>query len=274
MQDTPLKEAETQKPESSQFFDGGGYRIAYQKTGDDSALLVVWAHGWGQNGSSFAKLIEGLKALSYQHITLDFPGFGESPLPDGMTNNPWGSAEYAKACAEMLKSISPNQPVIWIGHSFGCRVGTQLAAAEPDLISKMIFIGGAGLKRKRAFHQQLIVSVKIAIYKTMKKLRALPGFSKLSNTAGSSDYQKAGPLRGTLVKVVNENLSEEAAKVHCPTLLLYGENDTETPPEIGQRFNALIKESEMVHLPEQDHYSVLGEGRHQVAKLIKDFIQD
>jgi hypothetical protein len=38
-----------------------------------------------------------------------------------------------------------------------------------------------------------------------------------------------------LVKTVNENLSEVAATITCPVVLFYGTDDTETPPDIGQR---------------------------------------
>lgn len=38
-------------------------------------------------------------------------------------------------------------------------------------------------------------------------------------------------MREILVKTVNEDLSECAKKIKCPTLLIWGENDTEAPIE-------------------------------------------
>ena len=75
-----------------------------------------------------------------------------------------------------------------------------------------------------------------------------------------------------MVKVNHEDLSDLVPQITCPVKLIYGENDDETPPEIGERLNKLIKDSEMVHLAGQDHYSVLSEGRHQVAPILKKFI--
>jgi pimeloyl-ACP methyl ester carboxylesterase len=117
--------------------------------------------------------------------------------------------------------------------------------------------------------------MKVFIYKVGKLAAKLAGISpdKYAARHGSSDYQKAGSLRGTLISVVNENLKEEARQITCPVLLLYGDKDTETPMQIGKDYNQLISLSEMVSLDGQDHYSVLGDGRHTVAALIKTFVE-
>ena len=53
--------------------------------------------------------------------------------------------------------------------------------------------------------------------------------------------------------MVSEDLSDAAAKVSCPTLLIYGRNDTETPLEIGERLQTLIPESELAVLDGYGH---------------------
>ncbi len=69
-----------------------------------------------------------------------------------------------------------------------------------------------------------------------------------------------------------EDLTDVAKAVRCPTLLIYGTADTETPPEIGQRFKNLIPGSELVLLNGFGHLSVLSEGRHQVVLQIRKFL--
>ena len=90
---------------------------------------------------------------------------------------------------------------------------------------------------------------------------------------GSADYRSAGPLRPILSRVVSENLSEVASAVRCPTLLLYGSDDTETPPEIGERFNRLIPGSEFSVLQGLGHLDILTRGQHQIALRIRKFIE-
>ena len=239
-----------------------------QKNGGREKPLIVWAHGWGQNHSSFIPLITPLESLA-DHITLDQPGFGQSPPP----HENWGTKDYADLFA---KWITENNlaPVIWVGHSFGCRVGVQLAAHYPELVSQLILVAGAGLKRKRPLHKKVYFYCRIRLFKFLRRFVPDGTFKdKLMTRFGSADYKSAGPMRKIFVRVVNEDLSETATKITCPTTLIYGTNDTETPPEFGERYSQLINDSKLFLLDGQDHYSVLQNGRHQVVKIISDILR-
>ena len=239
----------------------------FESVNAQASPAFYWGHGWGQDHKAFMPLVQSLQAFG-AHTALDFPGFGRSPRPQGR----WSTADYADAIAAHLKE-SGQAPIIWIGHSFGGRVGVQLASRYPELIKGLVLIAGAGLKRKRSPLKSLYFKARIALYKFLKKLIPL-GLSQdwLQSKFGSRDYKSAGDMRDIFLKVISEDLSAEAAKINAPTLLIYGENDSETPPEFGKRYNCLIKNSTLHILSGLDHYSVLGSGRHQVANLLQGFI--
>lgn len=224
----------------------------------------MWGHGWGQSHQSFLPLIQSLKKLG-RHQVLDFPGFGKSPKP----NENWDTKDYADAVAEHIK-----EPIVWVGHSFGGRVGVRLASKYPDKVKALIIIAGAGLKRKRSPLKALYFKSRIILYKTLKKFISL-GLSQnwLQTKFGSTDYKNAGEMREIFRKTISEDLSKIAKDIQCPTLLIYGKNDGETPPEFGQRYHGLITNSELHILSGQDHYSVLSSGRHQSANLIVNFVK-
>ena len=48
-----------------------------------------------------------------------------------------------------------------------------------------------------------------------------------------ADYLAAAELRSIFIKTVNEDLTESARSTSCPVLLVYGLDDTETPPELA-----------------------------------------
>jgi pimeloyl-ACP methyl ester carboxylesterase len=228
---------------------------------------LVWGHGWGQSGAAMAPLAETLRPFGHSSL-IDFPGFGKSPNPP----DTWGTAEYADSVAAWLNSLS--QPrVIWIGHSFGGRVGLQLAARHPQLVAGMVLIAAAGLPRQRSFSDQLRLRLRRTAFKTARRFtREGPQLDALRKKFGSSDYQSAGALRPVFVRVVGEDLTDVARAVRCPTLLVYGTKDSETPPEIGSRLQHLIPGSELTLLDGFNHLSVLSEGRHQVALKIRKFL--
>lgn len=226
----------------------------------------VWAHGWGQNRNAMRSLAESLLTIG-THDFIDFPGFGDSPKPV----DPWGTADYADVASQWLDHNSTDKPVVWVGHSFGCRVGLQLASRHPNAINRMMLIAAAGLPRQRSAFEKTKLKGRIYGYKALKRLAPLVGISQaqLRSRFGSPDYQAAGSMRDILTNVVNEDLSEVATRITCPVHLVFGSRDTETPPDIGERLNSLIPDSQLAILDGQDHYTVLDEGRHQVAKRLK-----
>lgn len=243
--------------------------LSYQTLGSKGSPVIVWGHGWGQSHTAFLPLAGSLESTG-RHVLVDFPGFGESPAPHTVM----GTEDYADLIAAWARD-QKIEKLIWVGHSFGGRVGLQLASRHPALVQSMTLIAAAGLPRKRSLLKTLYIKARILTYKTLKKLTPF-GLSKdwLNKTFASADYQSAGAMRSIFVKVVNEDLSEQARQITCPVNLVYGTNDTETPPEIGERLARLIPNAKMVHLDGQDHYSVLSEGRHPVAALIKNDIKE
>ena len=52
---------------------------------------------------------------------------------------------------------------------------------------------------------------------------------------------------------IRNNLGDELKKIMHPTLLVWGNNDTITPPFVGQEFNKLIPNSELYFIDKCGH---------------------
>ena len=168
----------------SREFNADGQTTAYWCLGDAEApRQLIWAHGWGQSHAAFSALAETWQSGAY-NILIDFPGFGASPRPA----EDWGTADYADACAGLLATL-PKRQRIWIGHSFGCRVGLQIGARHPDLVDGLFLVAAAGLRPRRSPTTALKVKAKVGLYKTLRalplgdkeKLRERFGFSPSAN---------------------------------------------------------------------------------------------
>jgi pimeloyl-ACP methyl ester carboxylesterase len=248
-----------------------GGDFALFRVGCDSpsdAPLLIWAHGWGHTHAALLPLARAMRR-SARSILFDFPGFGASPLPPG----PWSTADYADAVAEWLGGLAPARRV-WIGHSFGTRVGLQLAARHPELLDGLFLIAAAGLPPRRALVARGRVAARRWAFRLARQFTPEgPARDRLRDRFGSADYRQAGPLRPILVKAVSEDLTAAAEAVHCPAMLIYGDRDRETPPEIGQRLNALMPRSRLVVLRGFDHWSVLTEGHHQIVQRLGEFME-
>jgi pimeloyl-ACP methyl ester carboxylesterase len=230
--------------------------------------LLVWAHGWGHTHRNMLPLAEAGRRLGGS-VLLDLPGFGDSPPPP----DPWGTEDYADAVAEWLAQ-RPTERRVWIGHSFGCRVGLQVAARHPGLVHGLFLIAAAGLPRNRPLPERIRFAARRWAFRTARLLIPEgPRRAALRARFGSADYAKAGLMRPILVKAVTEDLTEVARAVRVPTVLVYGDRDGETPPEIGERLNRLIPQSRMIVLRGFDHWSVLTDGRHQIVQRLSEFME-
>jgi pimeloyl-ACP methyl ester carboxylesterase len=248
---------------------GGGRFAAYRLEGAAPARVpeLVWAHGWGHSHGTLVPLAEAMRQRADSWL-VDFPGFGASPPP-----GPWGTADYADAMAAWLGGL-PARRRIWVGHSFGCRVGLQLAARHPDAVDALFLIAAAGLQ---PHHSLMTRARRLPRRLAFRMVRAMtpegPARDKLRERYGSADYRAAGAMRPVLVKAVNEDLSEAARAIRMPVVLVHGEGDTESPPEIATRLHALIPGSRLHLLRGFDHLSILGDGRHQVTHLLGELLE-
>ncbi len=237
--------------------------------GNENATPVVFAHGWARSYHDFIQVAESLAPIAHS-VLLDLPGFGETPRPE----ETWGSSEYADHCAQFLKDRG-HAKVIWVGHSFGGRVGLQLAVRHPELLSGLVLVASAGIPVPNSSARRLKRVYRQFRFKQAKRKATTPEETQqLERQYGSADYIQSAELglRDIFVKVISENQSDDAQKITTPTTLVYGNRDTETPVAIGEKLNALITGSQLVCCPEFGHIDILNRGRHQIALSIKDLI--
>ncbi|MBR1883547.1 MAG: alpha/beta hydrolase [Clostridia bacterium] len=236
--------------------DINGLSINYEVYGKENKNVVVLLHGWGAN----LKLMEPIaKKLEdrYKVYAIDFPGFGESEEPKDAFN----VTAYALVTLEFLKKNKIENAIL-IGHSFGGRVITKLVGELGYSPKKIIYVDAAGVKPKRSLNYYFkVYSYKLA--KNMIKLfnskeKADEIIKNLRQNAGSDDYKNASDnMKKTFINVVNEDLTHLFKNINVPALLIWGENDTDTPIREAKVFEKNIKDSGLVILKNAGHYSYL-----------------
>ena len=230
--------------------------VNYMQYGEGKDVLLL--HGWGQNIQMMKPIGDNL-CRNHRITIIDFPGFGESDEP----LVPWTIRDYAVLVEKLVKELEIKKPVV-MGHSFGGRVAIYFSADNP--IEKLVLFGSPCIREETA----LPLSVRI-----LKKLKTLPGLDKLGEKMkkyiGSRDYKAASPImRQTLVNVVNEDLASYARRIEEPTLLIWGENDTEAPVEGAKELEKIMIDAGLIILP-GTHYAYL-ENLGQVITILNNFI--
>ena len=239
--------------------------ISYQVAGEGDVILLL--HGWGGEAASFQPLSEWL-AHSHKVYTLDLPGFGKSQMPP----TAWDTSDYARFVIAFLEKFCIPK-VHLIGHSFGGRISIILSAEHPEKVDKLILVNSAGIKPPRTTKYYL----RVGMAKVGKLLRQCGASGvRLANAlaarAGSKDYQEAGEMRATLVKVVNQDLRSLLPQISASTLLIWGENDKDTPVSFGKIMEKEIPDAGLVVLKAAGHFSYLDQFS-QFCRIVASFLK-
>ncbi len=229
--------------------------INYIQYGEGQDIVLL--HGWGQNIEMMRPIGDNFQDR-FRITILDFPGFGESEEP----KSAWTIEDYELMLEEFLKKVNVKKPIV-IGHSFGGRVAIRYCARNP--IEKLVLFGSPCIR----IQEELSIGVKI-----LKKLKQLPGLNGIGEYMkkfiGSRDYKAASPImRKTLVNVVNEDLSKYAREIEEPTLLIWGEQDTEAPLNDAKQLEKLMIDAALIVLP-GTHYAYL-ENLPRVVAILDNF---
>lgn len=236
--------------------DINGFKINYIDEGTGKPVLFL--HGWASSLEVWDLIIKNLKEKGeYRLIALDFPGCGKSSLP----LKPLTLKDYTDLVVAFCEKLNIVEPILF-GHSHGGRVTLALIGEGLLKVKKALIFGGAGLKPKSSFKK----SLKIASFKTVKAVLTLPVIKNYTANAlnkarahfGSSDYNSAPPvMRQTLVTLINTDLRYLLGKISCPTLLIWGSNDTAVPLYLAKEMEKKIPDAGLCVFEGCGHFAFL-----------------
>jgi pimeloyl-ACP methyl ester carboxylesterase len=234
--------------------------INYVQYGNKDGKNVVLLHGWGQNTEMMDPIGKGLESDFY--ITnIDLPGFGKSDEP------PYGYTiyDYYEVLDLLLKELKIKNPIL-IGHSFGGSLSIVYAAKRP--VHKLVLLASPFRRsdKKKSF--------KVKLLKFMKKVPVINQLEDYMKTKiGSRDYRNASPImKKVLVNTINEDKTEYLKQIECPTLLIWGTEDTAVKLEDAKYAESIMKDAGLVIFEGCTHYAYL-ERLDQTKKVLNNFLE-
>jgi len=237
-------------------YNYNGVGVYYEVRGNTSQRPIIFLHGWGRSGRDFEDVVSLFPERSF--LLIDFPPFGESlQEPEG-----WSIYTYVGMLMSLCEHLKIYSADI-IGHSFGGRIAIILSAVKRSLVHSCILVDSAGMKPRRSVKYKF----NLVKYKLYKKL----GMKKLRK--GSADYERLSPsMKETFKSIVNTYLEDYARKMSIKTLIVWGNQDEETPIYMAKRLNKLIKNSQLKIL-DGGHFSFM-DCRLEFYAIMKEFLKE
>ncbi len=203
---------------------------------------LLFLHGYLSEGGAFAAQTRFFSQY-FDCFAPDLPGFGKNAAMP----YPYALGDYVNWLKDYMRENGVVKPHV-VAHSFGARVAVKAAAEDGALFSALVLTGAAGLRPRRslAYRAKRLKFLLLKPFRTRKELEKYY----------SSDYRAlSGVMRESFVKIVNEHLEACAKKVKNPVLLVYGENDRETPLYMARRYKKLIAGSRLLVLKNAGHFA-------------------
>ncbi len=144
-----------------------------------------------------------------------------------------------------------------LGNSLGGHVALSHILKHPERIKSLILTGSSGLFEngmgdsypKRGDYEYIKKKTQLTFYDPAMATRELVDevFEITNNRL------KVIKIIALAKSAIRSNLGEELCQIQQPTLLIWGNNDTITPPFVGREFNRLIPNSELFFIDKCGH---------------------
>tara|TARA_B100000927_G_scaffold132662_1_gene106865 strand:+ start:888 stop:1625 length:738 start_codon:yes stop_codon:yes gene_type:complete len=166
---------------------------------------------------------------------------------------------------------------ILIGNSLGGHIGLIYTILHPKKVKKLILTGSSGLYEnsfggsfpKRGDYNYINDRVNHTFYNPniLSKKYIDDVFDTLNDNA------KCLNIITIARSAQRNNLAKKLYKITCPTLLVWGLNDTITPPSVAHQFHKLIPKSRLKFIDKCCHAPMM-ESPAKFNQLIKPFIEE
>jgi pimeloyl-ACP methyl ester carboxylesterase len=163
-----------------------------------------------------------------------------------------------------------------LGNSLGGHVALVHTLKHPELIKSLILTGSSGLYE----HGMGDSYPKRGDYDYIKTKTELTFFNPKTATKELIDeiYEivnnrlKAIKIIALAKSAIRNNIGKELHKIKQPTLLIWGNQDTITPPFVGEEFKKLIPNSELKFIDKCGHAPMM-EVPEEFNRYMLNFIQ-
>ena len=212
-----------------------GCHLRYIEAGEGEPL--VWLHGGGGLHPSTGT---DLLTESFRVVAIELPGFGSSWRPDSART----FDELSEQVAVGIDALGLSRYILH-GTSFGGATALHLALNHPDRIERLILESPAAF-RPPGWTPPDMETVRRGLFRHPERARRVqidPEMQRL-------ERELVGRLSLT---VDREALAARLRDLRVPTLVMFGDADTLTPPDLSRMYCDNAPDCESVVIPDAAH---------------------
>lgn len=177
--------------------------------------------------------------------------------------------------AEFVKYKNYNAVNV-LGNSLGGHIGLLYTLAHQDKVSSLILTGSSGLFEsgmgntfpKRGDYEFIKKKAEDTFYDPAIATKEL--IDELYNVV--NDRNKAIRIVATAKSAIRHNLGDKLHLIKIPVLLIWGKEDSVTPPFVGEKFEELLPDAKLYLIDKCGHAPMM-EKPDEFNEILKSFLE-
>ena len=226
-------------------------KFKYLEIGEGTPMIIL--HGLMGGLSNFNNVAQFFPEKGYKVIIPELPLF-ELPL---LTTNVNSFAKYLKEFIAHKKL----DKVILLGNSLGGHIGLLYTKQYPQNVKALVITGSSGLYEsamgesypKRGDRNYIKTKTENVFYDPAIATPEL--VDEVFETV--NDRVKLIRTLAIAKSAIRHNMGKDLPKMNTPTCIIWGENDSVTPPEVGTEFHEKLPDSDLFWIKKCGHAAMM-----------------
>jgi len=242
-------------------------RYNYIEVGEGQPIIVL--HGLMGGLSNFDGVVEFFSNKGYKVIIPELPVYSMSLLKTNVKS-------FAKYLQEFIQFKGLDN-VILLGNSLGGHIGLYHTKHYPEKVKALVITGSSGLYEsamgggytKRSDYEVIKKKAQDVFYDP--KIATKEIVDEVYETV--NDRNKLIKTLAIAKSAIRHNMAKDLPKIQTPTCIIWGKNDTVTPPEVAIEFNELLPDSDLFWIDKCGHAAMM-EHPHRFNDILYKWLID
>ena len=245
--------------------NGSTIHLRIDGSSDSPAILLL--HGHSEDLHTWGRLIQGLTE-DFRVIRYDLRRHGlTGPAPDG----DYSLDSYVADLSMIIEHLELNDFIL-LGHSMGGRIAVKYTMDNPDIVRDLVLLAASGTPRENEGSPPLAMKLmknplgRFLIKRMWSRKMAEGTLTDMVHDGSLISDEEVdrmwefsrypGSMDAMFLefgKSWDDFTSTEVEKMTTNTLIIWGEEDTICPVDMGVWYNSHLPNSTLIRLPEIGH---------------------
>ena len=240
---------------------------SYIEAGEGTPIIIL--HGLMGGLSNFDAVTKYFSTKGYRVIIPELPIYTMSLLKTNVKS-------FAKYLHDFI-AFKQLEDVILLGNSLGGHIGLYHTKLYPSKIKALVITGSSGLYEsamgggytKRSDYEVIKKKSQDVFYDPEVATKEIVD----EVYATVNDRNKLIKTLAIAKSAIRHNMAKDLPKMQTPTCIIWGKNDTVTPPEVAKEFNSLLPDSDLYWIDKCGHAAMM-EHPEEFNKVLESWLKN